>query len=198
MSRCFVRRRTVIATTVLVMGLLNVLSHRVSQAANPPALALLLTDDNSFLDDTGGTVVVRVYYASGTYAGAAGAMFRIRASAGFTGVLVSEEYPFGSIWAGNVTDGLILTLPHVLCDGIRGFNIVTMTFQLSGTSAPCSYLEVLAHPDAATPLVARCDLVLVEPLVDELWVNYDHYNGCPPPVATEQTTWGRVKALYRN
>lgn len=81
---------------------------------------------------------------------------------------------------------------------LLNFDIMTVTYQLAGTSAPCSYLEIIAHPDSTTPLVSRCDLNLVEPRVHTLWVNYDHLNGCPPPVATEQTTWGRVKALYRD
>lgn len=104
-----------LATTVVVVGLLTV-SHGASQSENPPILALLLPDGSSFLEDTGGTVVVRILHASGTGQGASGAIFRIRASVGFTGVILSEEYPPGSFWIGNVTDGLLLILPSVFCD----------------------------------------------------------------------------------
>ena len=187
------------ATVVLTCSLCG--SRGLSLADTPPALVLLLPDDNSFLDDTsetGATAIVRIAHAPAVYAGISGAVFRIKTSAGFTGTLVSEEYPPGSIiWSGNVSDGVIIQLPVTFCAGNPYYDITKMTFQLYGTSGPCSYLEIVAHPDSTTPVVWTCGLESVEPRVYRLWVNYDHYNGCPPPVATEQTTWGRVKALYR-
>jgi len=96
---------------------------------------------------------------------------------------------------GNVTDGVLVYIPPVVDSHVT---ILRLTYQLMGTSAPCSYITVIAHPEETEPLVASCTLGLVATNhVDPIMVNWD-WGTCELPVPTRETTWGRVKALYRD
>ena len=173
------------------------LAPSLARAQYPPALSLVTPDYQRGVQDVPGTVVVRVRHFSGELVGGFAAKFKIVASSGFTGVLVGEEYVFGELREGNVTDGVLVYYPEWMCDYYVDFSIVELTYQLMGTSAPCSYITVVAHPDETTPLVLTCTLGWVAPRIEPFGVQWD-WSTCEFPVPTRETTWGRVKALYRD
>lgn len=79
--------------------------------------------------------------------------------------------------------------------------LVTVTYAGLGTSALCSYLDVVAHPnfEHLGILVQTCTFENVPaPTRGRLHVNPNAT--CAPwcVVSTEETTWGGVKALYRD
>lgn len=191
-------RRRLLLTTARILCVCCVLFDPVPAPANPPVLIVDANPNGSpTLDDIGGTAVVRISHSATMNVGASGARFRIGTSAGFTGVLVSVEYAPGTlVWEGNVTDGILIYYDR-LCSYFVHFPMMELTYLLTGTSEPCSYITVLPHPDETSPLAGTCTFDMVEARVDPLWVNWD-WSTCTPPVATEQTTWGRVKTLYRN
>jgi hypothetical protein len=126
-----------------------------------------------------------------------GAAFRIGSGGGFAGVLVSEDYP--DSWYGNVTDGV--QVGWRFCrDSRPPFELVRLTYQLDGTSAPCSFLEVLPYPGQSSILAQDCNGdVFPARTSGYMWINWEPSCGhqwCSI-LATEPTTWGRVKALYR-
>ena len=77
------------------------------------------------------------------------------------------------------------------------FLVLTMTYELIGTST-CSELSIVAVPDFSEPICTGC-WFSEEPCwgYDPVHVNCEGAFNCNP-VAVEPTTWGRVKALYRD
>jgi hypothetical protein len=77
--------------------------------------------------------------------------------------------------------------------------VVRLTYQVVGTSAPCATLEVVPYPGEDYLRAWDCSGNAVEARTfGPLWVNYIPSCGSLWCVlATEETTWGRVKALYR-
>jgi hypothetical protein len=71
--------------------------------------------------------------------------------------------------------------------------VLTMTYQLFGTSSACSELRTAPPDGFPVAIAADGDCSFVELPIRDL--QSLHVN-CP--VATEPTTWGKVKALYRN
>jgi hypothetical protein len=131
--------------------------------------------------------LVDIYLVHTTY-GSTGCSLRIAASAGFTGVWVSESSSWLTL--GTTQTGFDFTYAMCLAGSAT---IVKVTYQLFGTSAACSSLRVAAHPR----VVFGGD----NPICDHCFGEYPLPGGTLPvncTVGTESTTWGKVKALYRN
>jgi hypothetical protein len=134
--------------------------------------------------------VVTVYAALYAF-DADGVRFRVAASPGFTGVWLSDATPYFKV-GSSPTD---LSVAFGKC--LVGINLVaTFTYQLFGTST-CSDLATAAPVGFPFPYYDTCGFT-GDPLSPaSLHVNCSGSFDCIP-VATEPTTWGRVKALYRN
>jgi hypothetical protein len=98
-------------------------------------------------------------------------------------------------FVGSIREGVWLDFTS-LC-GYGTIVVAELTYQLDGMSKNCSTIGIEAFPGDETPLVYPCIGGAVSPFVAPLIVNFDHYNGCDNPVPVRETTWGRVKALYR-
>ena len=121
---------------------------------------------------------------SGDYS--TGVIFATEPSPGFTGV-----------WLGDVSDFLVfgnsqtsISIGYGSCHPLPVVAL-TMTYQLLGTSV-CSELRIT--PPDGTPCVLSPDTgcAWLEHCITDLG-----HLGVNCPVATESTTWGSVKALYR-
>ena len=134
--------------------------------------------------------VASVYVAYSTvYIGTIGARFRVASSPGFTGLWLADATPYVHIGSSQSD----FSVAFEECK--RGtFLFLTITYQLLGTST-CSNLAIA--PSMGFPF-SFCfdDCWDGYPCQDNkaLYVNCD---GCNP-VAAELTTWGKVKALYRD
>ena len=100
---------------------------------------LLIFSDPVFTQDTVADVapgVVTLYVVNKDHAGQTGVIFSIKPGPGFTGVWLGETSPYTKVGQSatriDVGYGTCL-LPPVL--------VLTMTYQLFGTSSPCSELR---------------------------------------------------------
>ena len=130
-----------------------------------------------------------------------GVRFRIIASDGFN-MVYQYELPSSPV-VGNTQDGIEIN--WVLCDYSDYRVLVSVTYLSLGTTDPCSNLMFGPHPDATT------DSVEIQDCNDKTWqtpsIVHGIYTMCiepgsawcilQPPVETEPSTWGRVKALYQ-
>jgi hypothetical protein len=134
-----------------------------------------------------------IYVSETSISGDTGLRFRIAPSAGFTGVWISESSPFVKI-GNSQTD---LSIGFANCE-VGQFTVLTAQYQLFGTSA-CGTLSIAPANGFPLPICTYCSFgeYPCEGFVP-LHVNCGGSFNCNPPVSTEPTTWGRVKALYRN
>jgi hypothetical protein len=150
------------------------------------------------LDDSEKLFDIYIVIAVAPKFGLAGSRFRIVTSAGFSATYVGEvvNYPH----SGDVQGGV--TIAHGTC--LPGtFLLATVTYLGHGTSAPCSSIDVIGHPDsyyAPSIDVMDCHFAwLAASTLGSLLVNPVE-SQCAPwcsTVATERRTWGGIKALYR-
>ncbi len=186
------RRWHAYAKTPMVVLILSLLSLTTSVSKAPAqggggTVALYsdsLFTDSTFVDNV--LSVLHVYVVHQDFIpGASGIQFRIERSAGFTATYVSESSPHITV-VGNSETGVAIaygackTAPVVLLDII---------YVAHGTSGTCSYLASTAHPPSPSGKIKV--ITCTEPRLADpgrLRVN------CTVPV--EETTWGRVKALY--
>jgi len=83
----------------------------------------------------------------------------------------------------------------------------TIAYFGEGTTPPCAYLRVIADPAAASGQIegVDCGFLSTFPAGSLMSINSDGTcfcvagGGFPPcnPVPTEESTWGKVKSLYR-
>jgi hypothetical protein len=164
----------------------------------PPVIAIedRLTRFCKVDDLQPGFITVNVVLNGGSIP-VSGVRFRIGSSAGFTGVLVSANYNGWSVF-GNVDMGAEVAFNGCL-HTYGGLVIVELTYQVFGTSTPCSVLEVLPRPGDESIEVGDCYFNIIPTrTLGPMFVNLNPSCGdvwCV--LATEPTTWGRVKALYR-
>jgi hypothetical protein len=152
----------------------------------------------TLLDDSEKLFDIYIVIAVAPKFGLAGSRFRIVTSAGFSATYVGEvvNYPH----SGDVQGGV--TIAHGTC--LPGtFLLATVTYLGHGTSAPCSSIDVIGHPDsyyAPSIDVMDCHFAwLAASTLGSLLVNPVE-SQCAPwcsTVATERRTWGGIKALYR-
>jgi len=144
---------------------------------------ILIFSDAAFTDSTlvdNGPRIANIYIVHADFSDATGVSFRTEASAGFTGVWLGETSPWSPYFVGTTPTGASVSYAKCVLEDVLLF---TVTYQLFGTSSPCSDLHV-----AARPISSDCHFFDWYSDTGGLHVN------CP--VAVEQTTWGRVKALY--
>lgn len=132
--------------------------------------------------------IVSLYVVDTGFLGATGVRFSTEPSAGFTGVWLGDASSFVTV-GSSPTD---ISVGYAACRPAPVL-VLTMSYQLFGISAPCSELRV-APPDGFTCVYASdFNCSFIEGCIPEL----GHLRvNCP--VASDPTTWGRVKALYRD
>jgi hypothetical protein len=136
--------------------------------------------------------VATIYVSESSSLGATGLRFRIAESAGFTGVWLGETTPYSAV--GNSRTDLSLGFGTCM---LGHFPVLTVDYQLFGTST-CSDLAIVAAVGFQVPICTGCTAD------EQLCTGYDplHVNCIGPftcaQLATESTTWGKVKSLYRD
>ncbi len=120
--------------------------------------------------------------------GCTGIRFKITVPTGMSIVGFSTQYvPVGSV-AGD------LSIAYGICQSTQF--VVGQLQVLSLTASPaCSYVSVVAADNFANPIATDCLFGEYPIKTGQAIVNAD--GSCPCSVATEPTSWGKVKALYR-
>ena len=133
------------------------------------------------------------------YALKSGSQFMIVESSGFTGTYLGEEIPetFGGI--GNSRHGIGLFYGGCKSTPVH---IMTLRYLIYGTSAPNSFIEVVADPNEPGGrgiIMTDCERTpLIHPaLGGRAYINGDGTFACTT-TPVELKTWGQIKALYRN
>jgi len=153
-------------------------------------------DGNCYYSDrTPGVFSVYVYLYPWP-SGATGCSFRVVADEGFTASFIGDVTFFYVV--GNSQDGVIIWFLDCLNFDIDVLKIVYYGY---GTSAPCTLLRLVPHPESETGEVEYYDCSSPYPQAVaartcDLMVNP---YGCEPPCVltpTQETTWGAIKSLY--
>jgi hypothetical protein len=208
----------VLITVVTLIGVL-VFAPRLVLAYDDFRLTVFPSTDkvgdncSVFEPEGEGTLTVYVIYDNLAVTGIEYAGFRLAQGGGFAGVYLGETYPdIGIAVTGNTQQGMWLLSPNGWYPWPLSRNVLAVVqYTTTGSSPPCSWLEVVGWPD---------EEILVSSLVDgeyhvahtfgKLSINVPE--SAPEPecpcgaqtwcwsscsgVATEPTTWGRIKALY--
>lgn len=146
-------------------------------------------------DDQPRTADVFVVHHIGEYVADAYLLaFRVAASAGFTGSWLQDIVPTGMFAVGTSPDGM--TIGYQACR-TGDVPVLRITYQLFGTSSPCSSLQVAAYPDIGFIETSNCSFEIFMVEGGSIVVNADDSCPCQMPVPVKQTTWGAVKAIYR-
>ena len=151
------------------------------------------------LADTGPGVseihVVHELSALAIVEGVTGISFRLVSSAGFTGTWVEDIVSPGMAAAGGSQVGT-----HLGYGGCKHTDVMMLRvrYQLQGTSTSCSSISATAYPELCCIVTSTCNFI--EFPVDDgvLIVNGNQSCPCGATVATKPSTWGRIKAMYRD
>jgi hypothetical protein len=137
--------------------------------------------------------VVTVYVLHTNFSEMLSSDFRVAVSSGFHGTYLNETHAqLGHV--GDFRNGISFGYGGCASGPLL---LGTMSYQLAGTSEPCSYFDIVAFR-LPWPWTEDCSFNdWPAPPLGKLYVNPSPQ--CPPycVVATEPTTWGSVKALYR-
>jgi len=122
---------------------------------------------------------------------------------------VSEVHNF-PMTVGNAHDGMSVCYGSCLFGPIP---IATLTYMSYGTTLfPCAQLEIVPHPSTEVPEAVRCDGVTIQTGARDVNAGTIAVGcGCPEahaflgaprafncePLAVHASTWGAIKALYR-
>jgi len=142
--------------------------------------------DSTISDDS--PRIVNIYVVEkGSFRGATGVRFAIEPTPGFTGVWLGDTTTHFKV--GNSPTDVAVGYGACIPPPIL---VLTMSYQFFGTSSPCSELRVVPPACCSGVVAPDVDCFFAEGQITDLRslrVN------CP--VATEPTTWGKVKSLYR-
>lgn len=166
---------------ILILVLVCVCLAGFAEARKVLIFSDLAFTDSTLTDNT--PRVVNLYVVHTDFTHSVGVRFATEASAGFTGVWLSETSAYFTV--GNSTTDISIAYGACLEPPVLA---LTMSYQLFGSSS-CSSLGVV--PPNGFPFIV-CD--------EGCFGEYTCDGGAMKvncPVATEPTTWGKVKALYR-
>jgi hypothetical protein len=190
------------AVAIATMVALFALHPSPSFAQNANGSVTLFADESGTtctLQDTApGPLMMYVIHRIPEGWGNVACRFSVAASPGFGGTYVGETI-HAAFWLGTLRDGIDIAYGQCALDAQL---VATITFQGHGTSEPCSYLEIVPHPEnwlGAIEVMSCSFETRPAPTLGRLWVNPDG-EACSPwcaTVPTHETTWGGVKALYR-
>ena len=109
--------------------------------------------------------------------------------------------------------GYLTKFPAVIGDPLTGAvvvygeclslptHILTITYLCQGLTPPCGYMSVVGNPTAHPPGLKATDCSRDRVVIDAQgytsYINNDGSCPCMSPIPVQETTWGRVKALYR-
>lgn len=117
---------------------------------------------------------------------------------------VGDVMPGNRAWTGNTQIGIGVTLyvPGIAECKTPPVLVCSMLFVASGTSQPCcDYVVAPASLPQEPYGLEYIDCAFLEHPASvgrKVTINPDPSCRCELPLATESSTWGRVKALYRN
>lgn len=150
----------------------------------------------SLTDTNAGIADVYVVHRELPFQGAVGSVFEVAASAGFVGTWLEDISPAGLTRNGTSQSGIAVGYGGV-CK-FTDLLILHVRYQMQGTSTPCSFLQASPYPGFPWIFTTTCGDDTELPVEGgRLIVNADQTCPCGT-VATQPSTWARIKAMYRD
>ncbi|NIO28034.1 MAG: hypothetical protein GTO29_05715 [Candidatus Latescibacteria bacterium] len=175
----------------LLVALCMVLAASVA-VAQPGTIGIFsdLTFTSNQLTDAGGPVFA--YVAHINTSGSTGSRFMVVQANLACMTYVGETSPFATVM-GNSQTGIEIAYGSCV---VGSFEVLTIEY--AGCSSPACAALVVMPDTAATPeavLVTDCEVPpnLIVTSGGYAWINFD--GTCTVPI--EDTSWGRIKTLYR-
>ena len=138
--------------------------------------------------------LLSLYVVQTATTGASGAAFSAPLPACMTGAAwIGDTKPFG-VSLGDSQTGLSVGYGACMTGPIH---VATINLFASGTSASCCALTVVAHPSWEDIHTLDCDSNLRFGQGLTSFVNGDATCSCMSLARVEETTWGKVKAMYQ-
>jgi hypothetical protein len=144
------------------------------------------------ISDPGGpsTKLIYIVHTNELVVAVGGSAWTLEWDAGMTMTFINDSSPFFHV--GNAQDGI--SMAYSPCAG-GTFLIDTVSMMSAGTSAPCSRFRLGPHPSLGLSIL-RCGSF--DPMAFVPGEGIVNANAsCACSVATEPTTWGTIKSLYR-
>lgn len=155
----------------------------ITLSPDPEGLGCLIQDDTPRLC----SVYVVHLYAPGVTA----SEWAISDPECLEAVYLSDSSPFGVyVGAGPFNPGKSVGYGICLASPIH---VATLQYFCQGLTPPCCLQQVIPHLISGGPHAVDCNATLVPAYAGAIWW---HSNGCPCTIGTEDTTWGRVKAMF--
>lgn len=178
---------------VLSIGVLLCASTAYGQAGHIGLFADSLSFSNCELVDDQ-MAVVPIYIVHKGLLGATACQFMVAPGGGFDCTYLASTNRFQTT-IGDPLMGVAVSYGSCLMPDIL---LITMIWFCEGLSPVCSWLEVVPHPASPTGTI---DIVLCAGLLPAtggiMAVNNDGSCDCGGWHPVDETTWGRVKSLYR-
>jgi hypothetical protein len=144
----------------------------------------------------GGFVPYSIFVVHRFTVGATGSQFAVndvstQAATGFAAL-------GGFLVIGNLAD---LSLAYGACLTGPDIPAVQLNYFAVGNPSPCGLVEIIPAPSGGGNIkYTDCNFAEIPATGGQFWFNSGtSCNDCdePPTVATEESTWGKVKSLYR-
>jgi hypothetical protein len=175
--------------------------HTIEVSAEPYQYECLLFNDVPGVR----TVYVRSTFNSGSTA----SRFKVTLGAGVTLTYLSEVHPF-AMTVGNTQAGISVCYGDCVWGDLL---LATIDYMAYGTGPNCGEILVVPHPDSQAVEILDCDGSPRAAWIRDVAIpSPGNFCSCPSPhlsagnpklfdctpTPIEATTWGAVKALYRN
>jgi len=181
----------------LVLTSIVILISATTAVAQPGGNIAVYADINALscdLTDIGVTVCQYYIIHMLTPLGVLASQFKIDTNHQGTYLGRSSQFPFVF---GDPLTGVEIVYGQCLTGPIH---ILTMTYLCQGLTPPCGYMSVVGHPNGAPPGLIAVDCSGETHLDVQGYTSYVNNDGscpCVSPIPIQETTWGRVKALYQ-
>lgn len=183
-------KRLLLLATVLVC-----LSSLAFAQANPGSVGIFSDQLGTDCNITDGSVgLFSVYIVHVVTNGSTASQWLMEADPGFTAQYVGETSPFQTA-IGDTQNGISVAYGSCLAGP---FLVATVNYFGQGTSTACALLSIVADPVAPSGQVEIVDCSFVKHLAPkggQARVNPD--GTCQCNVATQTSSWGGIKALYK-
>lgn len=141
------------------------------------------------------SVPATVYVIHHSDAGATASEFKVQDDSGLLNIGAVLPGSFIAIGAWNTG----VSVAYTACVGAGPILVYTLTYLALSPPGPCLGLSIVPDPAEANGIVkiADCGFLEIPASSGRFFFNPDGSCPCVEPNPTQESTWGKVKSLYR-
>lgn len=189
--------RCVIALIVLALAVAG------TAAAQDLVFVAISTDEAglecSIMNETSELVFLHLWVVAGTRPRANLVAFNAPTPSCWTATWLGDAFDPAFAWLGSTHAPGGIAISTVGCRDLPVY-LGTMNFWAEGTTSPCCSYDILPYATSEDHIVEYIDCGSTdqeEASTRSAVINPDASCPCLEPVSARETTWGKVKALYR-